>query len=640
MNDPFRPAIIPHTRSEFLFVIFMPATYNGIGTHYYGKINLLTRAGICAHCRNATNLFSYDTRLWFVVLFIPVIPLGRKRVLDECPSCTRHRVMSLKEWETVKAEQLAKALAAVKASPDDAEAAIRLHGALVAFGQPVEAEKLGDRMREQFAQDARTQVYLASISEHQGRPAEALSGYRRALALDPELAAAKVPVGLDLIKQQKLEEAHELLRFLEDPNAPQDPAALFALGCGYQQANRHREALALFTLLGGRFPQLGQDKSFRATVRKSEVATGSAASALPPRRVRLWPTFAAAAAIAGGVILALVAVFGSNYYISQHRSVHLVNGLNQAVTVDVAGRGSVTVGRQGWRELELPEGAYRATVRGAVTQTVDFVVAADYFDRWLKNPVWVLNTGGSALLVQESTLYSASPTEAAGSYQFHFGEPFLFVRDVDYAFAPFPHEIQVRDRSKPFRKTRIGLFHSGPAAAFYGLVADRRMDEAFRLAEWSLRRHPEDTALLVPYVNLAQATQREAQCRALLAEAVQRRPVEIEWHRMHQQLRSRREELPDLLAEYDALLKADPENSALLYLRGRLCAPLARSHSPLPARPRTQPKQRVCPLRTRRVPPKHGGVVPRPSLVGPRGGVDAARGRVRRIALRYPTGTG
>jgi len=188
--------------------------------------------------------------------------------------------MSLMEWETLKAEQLAKALAAVKASPDDAEAAIRLHGALVAFGQPGEAKKLGDRMRERFAQDARTQVYLASISE-------------------------------------------------------------------------------------------------------SEVVTGSAASALPPRRVRLWPTFAAAAAIAGGVIMALVAVFGSNYYISQHRSLHLVNGLNQAVSVNVAGRGSVTVGRQGWRELELPEGAYRATVRGAVTQTVDFVVAAHYFDRWL-----------------------------------------------------------------------------------------------------------------------------------------------------------------------------------------------------------------------------------------------------------------
>jgi Flp pilus assembly protein TadD len=48
---------------------------------------------------------------------------------------------------------------------------------------------------------------------------------------------------------------------------------------------------------------------------------------------------------------------------------------------------------------------------------------------------------------------------------------------------------------------------------------------------------------------------------------------------MHQQLRSRREELPALLAEYDALLKADPENSALLYLRGRLCA---RLHEAIP----------------------------------------------------------
>jgi len=41
----------------------MPATYNGIGIRYYGKRNLGTRAGICEHCRNATNLFSYDTQL-------------------------------------------------------------------------------------------------------------------------------------------------------------------------------------------------------------------------------------------------------------------------------------------------------------------------------------------------------------------------------------------------------------------------------------------------------------------------------------------------------------------------------------------------------------------------------------------------
>ena len=545
----------------------MPTTYNGIGTRYYGKKNQETRPGICEHCGRAATLASYDTRLWFVVLLIPIIPLERKRILDYCPHCTRHRVFSLKEWEKLKAEQLAKALQAVKAAPDDAEAALRLHGALIAFGQSAEAEKLSARIHERFAQDARAQAYLGSVKEYQGRPAEALPFYQRALALNPELPEAKVAVGLDLIKQGKLEEAHQLLRFLEAPEAFPNPGALFALGCGYQKANRHREALALFTLLAGRFPQLSQDKAFRATVKKSEAATGAASSALPPRRVNFKPALGWAVA----VVVALIVAFGSNYSISRNRTLHLVSGLDQTLTVAVAGHGSVTLNRPGRRELQLPEGAYRATVRGAATQAVDFVITASFFDRWFKKPVWVLNAGGSGLLLVESTVYGASPTEGAGGYRFHFGEPFLFVPQVDYPFEPFPKQIQVDSQSKQVGKSRIDLFPAGPAPAFYGLAADGRMAEALKLAEWAFRQHPEDTTLLLPYLGLAQAGQREAQARKFLAEAVQRRPIGIQWHRAYQELRSNRKELPALLAEYDALLKADPENSALLYLRGRLC---------------------------------------------------------------------
>jgi len=545
----------------------MPTTYNGIGTHYYGKKHQETRPGVCEHCGREAILASYDTRLWFVVLLIPIIPLERKRILDYCPHCTRHRVFSLKEWEKLKAEQLAEALEKVKAAPDDAGAAIRLHGALIAFGQSAEAEKLSARMQERFAQDARMQAYLGSVKEYQGRPAEALPFYQRALALNPELPDAKVAVGLDLIKQGKLEEAHQLLRFLEAPETPQSPGALFALGCGYQKANRHREALALFTLLAGRFPQLSQDKAFRATVRKSEAAAGAGSSALPPRRVNLKPALGWGAV----VVVALIAALGSNYYISRNRTLHIVSNLDQPVTVEVAGLGAVTLNRPGRQELALPEGAYRATVRGAVTQAVDFVITSSFFDRWLRKPVWVLNAGGSTLLLLERTVYSAAPSAGAGGYQFHFGEPFLFVPQVDYPFEPFPNEIRVDSRSKEVGKSRIDLFPAGPVPAFYGLAADGRMMEALKLAEWALRLVPEDTTLLLPYVGLAQASQHEAQSRALLAEAVQHRPVRIQWHRAYQELRSNRKELPALLKEYDALLKTDPENSALLYLRGRLC---------------------------------------------------------------------
>ena len=62
----------------------MPTTYNGIGTHYYGKRNLEVENAQCEFCDNYGALESYETGLYFVVLFIPLIPLGRKQILDQC----------------------------------------------------------------------------------------------------------------------------------------------------------------------------------------------------------------------------------------------------------------------------------------------------------------------------------------------------------------------------------------------------------------------------------------------------------------------------------------------------------------------------------------------------------------------------
>ena len=76
----------------------MPTTINGIGTSYYGKKNLEADLGTCEWCGHQGELLNYETGYYFVVLFIPLIPLGRKQILNYCPSCSRHRVMAVAEW--------------------------------------------------------------------------------------------------------------------------------------------------------------------------------------------------------------------------------------------------------------------------------------------------------------------------------------------------------------------------------------------------------------------------------------------------------------------------------------------------------------------------------------------------------------
>src|SRR5215468_4500572 len=97
----------------------MPTVINGIGTWYYGKRRIYRRRGVCGFCNRLGELDSYDTTLYVVVFFMPLVPLGQKRILDACPSCRRHRVLPLKTWEASKAADIDRLLEKLKENPDD-----------------------------------------------------------------------------------------------------------------------------------------------------------------------------------------------------------------------------------------------------------------------------------------------------------------------------------------------------------------------------------------------------------------------------------------------------------------------------------------------------------------------------------------
>src|SRR5262249_40086105 len=86
----------------------MPTVINGVGTWYYGKRRIHCAKGTCAFCQRLGELQSYDTTLYFVFVFVPLVPLANKRVLEACPSCSKHRAISLKQWEANKTQGIAQ----------------------------------------------------------------------------------------------------------------------------------------------------------------------------------------------------------------------------------------------------------------------------------------------------------------------------------------------------------------------------------------------------------------------------------------------------------------------------------------------------------------------------------------------------
>ena len=557
----------------------MPATYNGIGTRYVGRQNVDTRVGACSSCRREGTLTSYDTRLWFVVFYIPVIPLARKRIIDDCSSCRRHYVMPLDQWEAGKQLSISGAMEEFRREPTP-EKAIEAQRQLIAYHQGAQAEEFGQTMAGQFADNANVLLYLGGASEHLGRYERAADYFRRALELRPDLPGARMAVAEDHLRHGRLDEARGLLDFLEAPGAARvhSPVPLEMLANAYQKAGRHQDALNLYDILLREVPAAGQHPGFRKRVRASEKALKRPESALPKRKWSFGTLFGQEAGnlrwlTVGGVALLLVAVamFIGGQYIRGHRKLYLVNGYDQPATVQVPGFAPVTVGAEDHAEIALPEGTYEAEVSGPVNERVECEVKDDFFGRFFRERAWVLNVGGRAVLITERAHYvkgGGRPSEI----NFQTGTRFARFPTVDRAFTPLPESMQLDRNSSEKTLTQLDMFRGAPVRLVERLVEGQRVPEALDIAEAQLLGGADDPRLLSTYEDTAETAGQGGRVRAFLHAGLSRRPVNISWHRAYQNgQRQTAGGTREMRGEYDAMLAAAPNDSALLYLRGRLC---------------------------------------------------------------------
>jgi hypothetical protein len=278
-----------------------------------------------------------------------------------------------------------------------------------------------------------------------------------------------------------------------------------------------------------------------------------------------WRSLAVAgvigALIAGGMLIA-------NEYTRRHRTLYIVNASPVSATVEVRGVGTVkTFGNL--TEFMLPEGRHHARITGPVQQEVDFDVRSGYFDRWGSHPLWVLNIGGSAVLMFAESVYSRNPR--AGSVSFHFGQNFENFPTVTHPFRALPDSLTMKENEERVL-THLEVFEGNLAQVFDHLQRQGQTAEALRFAEWRLRQNPDDAEMLCLYVPAAENAGQVERVENFLRPGLTNRPVVVEWHRAYQELRKDRNRTKQLAGAYDAMLRSEPTNSALLYLRGRVAS--------------------------------------------------------------------
>lgn len=261
----------------------MPTTINGIGTQYYGRKNVRQYQGMCESCNRAGTLVDYETGYYFVVLYIPIIPLGRKQILNDCSICRRHRVVPLKEWERIREESLESGLNDLAENTEDPSTAIELLGRMTVFNRMDEAMDLAAATANQHAGDYDTQLALGSWYEQQGNRQLSDACFDRAVSIHPDHPTSKRIQGIDAIQAGNPKEAKGFFDSLRQDADAYDPTIFFMLASAFQQKEMHAEAIEEFRELIERNPSYGKDNSVRKAVKKSEKAINAATSILPKK---------------------------------------------------------------------------------------------------------------------------------------------------------------------------------------------------------------------------------------------------------------------------------------------------------------------------------------------------------------------
>ena len=584
----------------------MPQRINGIGTWYVGKRDVDEAVGLCSNCGYYGKLKSYGTRLWFTLVYVPVIPLGKKQILDECPACTSHRAMPADEWERVRTEAVDETAGELSGNPDDPEAALKMFGTLAAFRRHAEAEKFIPILTGKHGDRADVQMAVGGYLEERGRPTEANRHFDKAADLEPENPAALRAAALGRIEEHRPDEAAVLLEPLRPPDGRLAEhfhgGPFFALGKGFAEADEHDRALEQYRLLHEYVPGVAEDKAFKQAVRDSERALSipkdrSLVNDTPLyRRGWVWATAA--------ILLVAAGLFGFNEWVRRNRPVRVVNGLPRPLTVEVDGETHV-VPPLDRVTLTLAEGDHAARVVDppalADRPAVEFRVGGDWGGRFFDKPVWVVDPSGSGVTLWEDSVYAANPANVRDNrLKLRVAEPFVTYGDIDYPFEEFPEEISVKDNVDSVTKTRVDTLGLPPVMQ-WALMSGGQVDQvpARDRLDWlevqlaaaepsaddanAAPAGPDDMALFfagptgdrmltTAYLGTAMTEGELTRAREFLAAERDRRPDDVDRGRYHQVLALLAGDAADVLADADARLAETPDDPVRLYLRARLAA--------------------------------------------------------------------
>lgn len=556
----------------------MPYMVNGCGTTYYGKKNVESHQGTCESCNALTTLTSYDTMHWFVLILIPLIPLGRKRINEECASCQRHRVMKLSDWNELH-QRMHQTVDAYVLEPADKDKAIEALQASVGFRDLPTFLQIAPVIEENFASDSKTLSLLASCHEAFDRYEDMQRVLQMALEVEDK-DEFREGVGLALLRQEKPDDAVPYLKHIYEKVIPDRVGLLYLLAQMYQIKGHHEEALLVFDQVLEVAPHMANDKTFERLRQESVKRQGSSTPVKPAQVVESAKNKATLKLVGKiAAVCCLLAVIG--YLIlaviqGQRQTIYLVNGMKQAYDVQVNGK-KVTLPPLTAITTLVAQGTVTITSTDPMVPQAKHIaqVHTPFISRPFDDHVFVFNPDQAAVIVKQRAAYASKSWQVndepvSNTYlAAQFGYTFT---DIDYLFEEMPDSLTVEAGSIKVIKYGLTVMTEQSDVKFPILMRyiadDLTSEQVTAVLKHRYRFEPEN----VQYLEVLYPMIESDEMIALLKPMLSRRPILLESHRYYQIEMAAKREYEQLLTTYEQMLAKEPDNKKLMYLLARTLA--------------------------------------------------------------------
>lgn len=424
------------------------------GTTFYKRNNLKEHTGLCPWCKTARTISSFDGIKFFHVYGIPVIPLGRKKVLNMCSGCKQYLQFSMGKWNELRTTEIAAARASYNQDPANSGNAMLLFEAYEVYGTQEETASFLNELTSRFDTDAAVLARAASWFSSHNQPDQAVRFAEKSLAQDSSNdTARRTLLGIQTAKGE-LNSALVHALALENPEDQRDMLNLLQLASALRKKDRKREAYSVIQKIAALYPQQSAaHRLVRSEARLLEKQLNIQRSALLPGPSRKKDMIVAGAMAAG---IAAMVLFG-NFYMEGHQSMIISNAFGTPATVKVDEFPPLEIKPGDVKKVSIAEGEHsvQTSVGGKNLAPRKVHIVNSLYERFFDSPVFVLNLGGAGVIVREEIIYTSehAPQEVKdkeGKYNLFTGQPLIALRGVDYSFVEPPKTMQL-GKAEPFR---------------------------------------------------------------------------------------------------------------------------------------------------------------------------------------------